>query len=54
MYKIILMNGEERKKWVCLCCGTDKSVKYKYISNGSVFPLCNKCVTSYVYGKLPK
>ena len=42
--KFKLIDRWQEKKLTCIHCGTNKSVKYSVISNGSCVPCCNKCV----------
>lgn len=41
MSKMMLIQNTKEKN-ICTTCGTDKSVKYKFLGDGK--PYCNRCI----------
>ena len=50
MIKLDLIPNWREKNLTCHICGSEKSVKYTWRSNGMVFPCCNKCALTYILG----
>ena len=49
MVKLDLIPNWWEKNLTCHFCGSDKSVKYTWRSNGAVVPCCNKCALTYIW-----
>ena len=48
MIKLDLIPNWREKNLTCHFCGSKKSVKYAWRSNGVAFPCCNKCALTYI------
>ena len=48
MIKLYLIPNWREKNLTCHFCGSDKSVKYAWRSNGAVISCCNKCALTYI------
>lgn len=49
MIKLDLIPNWWEKNLTCHFCGSDRSVKYAWRSNGAVVPCCNKCALTYIW-----